>query len=104
MTYLPVLDAMAVLLRKLAPAVKRKLCYILDSAGDGQNWQALAMNMDYNMETIKQFELQFLKGASPAMELLRDFGSKNYTTDVVWKLLDGIGQQSGMETIRDFGQ
>ena len=100
----PCFTAMSVLLRELVPTVERKLGQILDSAGDGQNWQALAVEMGYNSQKIRCLELNLQRGVSPARELLRDFGAKNYTTDVVWRLLAKIGQQTGMETIRDFGQ
>jgi hypothetical protein len=95
---------MSVLVRHLAPTVERKLGQILDAAGDGQNWQALAVEMGYDSQKIRNLELQQLKlGGSPARELLREIGTQNYTTDVVWLLLARIGQQTGMETIRDYG-
>jgi hypothetical protein len=94
---------MSVLVRHLAPTVERKLGQILDAAGDGQNWQALAVEMGYDSQKIRNLELQQLKlGGSPARELLREIGTQNYTTDVVWLLLARIGQQTGMETIRDY--
>ncbi|XP_062518671.1 uncharacterized protein LOC134193842 isoform X2 [Corticium candelabrum] len=93
---------MSFLLRELPSLAKGRLSKILDSAGDGQNWKALATVMGYSTVEIKHFELQLLRGRSPATEVLDNFGVRNYTTDVVWQLLANIGQQSGMQTIRDF--
>ena len=95
---------MSFLLRELPSLAKGRLSKILDSAGDGQNWKALATVMGYSTVEIKHFELQLLRGRSPATEVLDNFGVRNYTTDVVWQLLANIGQQSGMQTIRDFGE
>ncbi|XP_065837980.1 uncharacterized protein [Oscarella lobularis] len=92
------------LVRDLSPSVLDALCGVLDTSQREQNWMALAMRTGiYDQIAIKQFELELVRPhGSPSRHLIQDFGTRNYTVDVLYRYLAEIGQGTAMEKIRHY--